>query len=87
MFILRRIIETGGKECNTVIGNHYSLILKSRSQEEFDMAQKVFGIHEETILGFISGTNGDLIALYCGSDYFVMTDTGRTFERINFQRG
>lgn len=82
MFILRRIIEKGGDECNTAIGHHYALILKSRNQNEFEKAQSIFDIHQETIFGFISDKDGQLTPLYDGSAYYMMTESGATFERI-----
>jgi len=82
MFILRRIIEKGGDECNTAIGYHYALILKSRNKEEFERAQKFFDIHQESVFGFISDSSGQLTPLYDGSVYYMMTENGATFERI-----
>ena len=86
MFILRRITSES-KRVNTVLGNHYALILEEKNKEEYQKALKVMKWdNDPDVYGFISCYESkELIPLYKKSTYFVMVSDGKTFENITFK--
>ena len=87
MFTFRRVLQDG-LEANRSIGSDYTLVLKEKSQKEFDKTFKLFyGDPEENleqpIYGFIITEGGkDIIPLYVNSKNYMMTDSGKTYANI-----
>jgi len=95
MFILRRVTSED-REVNTCLGKSYILVLKNDNKEEFYRAYKAYlkedpdQISEEfknsvenDVFGFIVYENGsEFEVLYKKSFYYVMTESGKTFARL-----
>lgn len=89
MFILRTIDASKGtprSDENQILGDCYSFHRKGG--EGFDKYIKSFG--DDVLLnafddyvGVIESGNDDQIPIYRDLTYFVMTESGKTFARIN----
>lgn len=86
MFILRTI-KKGKATQNLLLGEYYSVIKKSSNPED---CKAFLGNQEhpmESFFGYLtyrnskSNTDGH-IELHDNEDYYIMTDSGKTFERI-----
>lgn len=85
-FILRQVSKKDGVEHNSILGYHYSYYnrrvaptmiegLWKNKGNELPIPKDLFGI-------IISEDGNTYDYLYSSSDYFIMTATGTTFERI-----
>jgi len=85
MFILRKLMTSGIWD-NTILGQHYQLVLKSLSPEHFEELLKIepyFGSERDKIFAIILHESGSKsIALFNGKDYYIMLSDGTTFEKL-----
>lgn len=84
MFVLRRITSEG-LVSNLVIGNDYSIIRHEESPDMFYHTASKMGweVDLDVFNAFIVANNGTKVfPLYKKSVYYVMTDLGNTFERV-----
>lgn len=91
MYTLRTIYrEKGGwhevgVETNTALGHSYTTIRKDRSplqfKEEVDRNGWVSSPGSD-IYAIVRNPEGELNPLYSNCDHFIMTESGKTFERI-----
>lgn len=85
MFTLRRIDKEFG-QINTKLGDYYSLVLKEQNPKQFKEATKDWdGELVDKAYGVIiyDDPNGYIMALYSGSQYYIMTSGGETFDNIS----
>jgi len=96
MFVLRSIIKhassvksTDGNaldkiQTNQIIGDNYNLIESYESHEEFDkLASEFPEDYKEKVFGFIvCNHGGDIIPLFKERDWYIMTESGKTFSRL-----
>lgn len=85
MFILRQINKQG-REFNLSLGENYSII-RSKDEEDF---KQVLGkeqpehTHIFAVVQFCNSKgNESSCPLYDSFDYYVMTETGKTFQAIH----
>lgn len=86
MFILRRV--TPGKvEVNTCLGDYYTFISKEKNADEFKRTVEFWSKEDtEGVYALITYNDGaDIMPLYTGSYYYVMTSDGRTFSNVSFR--
>lgn len=87
MFILRTTWPQKGNTSNEVLNDYYEIVY--RDSEDFDSYKDSVwphGVTDESVdmcFGFI--ICGKVIPLYKNVDYYVMTDNGKTFEKIYVQ--
>lgn len=83
MYTLRQI-NSSGLESNLCLGNHYSVIHKERNPKEFKEALQLNRDYEESkVFAFVQYDGDiDLWPLYSGFSYYIMTDSGKTFDCI-----
>ena|SRR3990167_8219134 len=98
MFILRRITSEH-RTLNTIIGENYSVVYNGSKddQQEFDaMFKRMFVIDvksnnyiremKEEVYAFIISDSGSRCEpMYKKSYYYVMTESGKTFENISLK--
>lgn len=88
MFILREVSpQREGLATNTELIGRYTPINKHLHPNEFERTLSSGQFHEpDSIFGFVVSNNGqDTQILRAGREYYVMTESGKTFERlINF---
>lgn len=93
MFVLREI-KKEDIQTNIGLGNDYTYIGKSISPHAFQMLYeqtfpytiiegKLDQKHMETVKAFVKDCSGENIPIYNENRYFVMTESGKTFERLN----
>jgi hypothetical protein len=83
MFVLRRINEES-VEVNTYLGIYYTLILASKNKAEFCKTTEQWKMDDlEGVYGVITFDDADsIMPLYEGSEYYIMTDSGKTFAKV-----
>lgn len=75
-----RIIEQDGQVSNQGLGDNYSVTHKSCSEYEKVAAGT---IATERTYAIVVGNNGKVVfPLFDNKQYFVMTESGKTFERL-----
>lgn len=89
MYTLRTIYkEVGGWQqpgvtTNISLGHSYTYINRALSELQFTEEVKNGGwAKDDHIYGVVRNETGDCIPLYSWSDHFIMTESGKTFERI-----
>ena len=85
MFIFRRLDPEFGS-INTSLGDFYSVVLKERNKERFFECVKLWD--NETVNSMygvvvFDNNNNSMMPLYKGGEYYIMTDTGKMFERLS----
>jgi hypothetical protein len=84
MFILRTI-ETdtkGVRELNVNLGDFYSVIRRDSNLEDFESILKKYTTDGSTVSGIIASETDEPRLLYKYKQYFVMTESGKTFSHI-----
>lgn len=83
MFILREI-TTSKVEINTCLDIEYVLVLKEKNKEEFKERTKLWSDDDvKDVYGLICFDDGEsLMPLKTESTYYIMTESGKTFERL-----
>jgi hypothetical protein len=83
MFTLRKITKTG-VEMNFDLGNHYTLITKERSPEEFEEGVKNYPFYDDTY-AFISGKDGEILYLYKDHKNYIVSENGTTYSNLTYK--
>lgn len=84
MYTLREIDRKLGTS-NTALGDHYSVIMKAVNEKQFLETVKQWDekcLKDLYGLVVFDGADGSLMPLYKGREYYVMTDSGKTFEKL-----
>ena len=84
MFILRQINKEG-LESNMCLGNRYSITYKEQHPVRFKELLGVTVTHPDQgkIFAIVSFDQGsDDYPIYEGQSYYIMTESGRTFDNI-----
>lgn len=83
MFILRRITKNG-TQLNTFIGEYYLVATIEKNKEEFSNITKLWPEDDlYDVYGVVSYDDGNsIMPLYIGSEYYIMTGDGRTFDNL-----
>lgn len=87
MYTLRTVFKDG-TEGNTSLGNHYNFISKLNAPQNYsETSENVFkGQEPEKCYAFIVTEGGkEILPLYKGHYYFIMTDSGKTFSNLTFK--
>jgi hypothetical protein len=82
MFILRMIDENRMTR-NYELSDNYSVVSKLSNPKEFQDFCDMHNVLPEAYDGIISDENGKFFPLDKNTHYYVMTESGKTFERIN----
>lgn len=81
MFTLRKI--TGdGVELNFFLGKSYTLVTQDRNPKEFEEMRERLKYEVGETYGFISGDDGNVLALFPKQSSFVMVH-GRTVDNLS----
>ena len=83
MFILR-MIDEGRIARNYELGDNYSVMSKFYNPKEFQDFCDMHQVMPELTDGIISDENGKFFTLDKNIHYYVMTESGKTFERLQF---
>ena len=83
MFILR-MIDENRMTCNYELSDNYSVVSKHYNPKEFQDFCDMHNVLPEAYDGIISDENGKFFPLHKDTHYYVMTENGKTFERLNF---
>lgn len=87
MFILRTVTRNGDDtlEQNLALGDHYNIIRKGVADQEFERTTKdVFkdSIDASRVFAYLIYERGSEVRpMYINDEYYIMTDTGKTFSR------
>ncbi len=84
MYTLRKI-DKENRECNTNLGNHYSVLHSERNEKEFNDAV-IEHYDKDKIHCFVFDEGGRLNAIYKNEAAYIMTDTGKTFDNLSFRK-
>ena len=92
MFVLREI-KKEDIQTNFGLGSAYTYIGKDISPHAFDLLyeetypfmkdEKNIGEHKSSVKAFVKDCSGENHPIYTENRYYVMTEDGRTFERLN----
>ena len=83
MFILR-MIDEGQIARNYELGDNYSVMSKFYNPKEFQDFCDLHQVIPELADGIISDEDGKFFTLHKSTHYYVMTESGKTFERLHF---
>lgn len=83
MFILRMIDENRMTR-NYELSDNYSVVSKIYNPKEFQDFCDMHQVMPEFCDGIISDENGKFFPLDKDTHYYVMTESGKTFERLHF---
>ncbi len=83
MFILR-MIDEGRIARNYELGDNYSVMSKLYNPKEFQDFCNMHQVTSEGADGIISDEDGKFFTLHKDTHYYVMTENGKTFERLQF---
>jgi hypothetical protein len=83
MFILR-MIDEGRIARNYELGDNYSVMSKFYNPKEFQDFCDLHQVMPELTDGIISDEDGKFFTLHKSTHYYVMTESGKTFERLHF---
>ena len=75
-----RIINKNGNQFNQNLGDNYHVIRKG--QENFEEAKKPAVTNDNTFAVIIYNDGKDVFPLFSDNENYVMTDTGKTFEKL-----
>lgn len=82
MFILRKITKAG-KQINFDLGSDYNFIHNEHNSEDFKSSVKGFKLDDKDIYGLIVYNDGAKFqCLFKGQHNYIMTDNGKTFDRL-----
>lgn len=88
MFILRQIVKNG-LTSNQCLGRRYLVTHKAYQPEQFEALLKVTDHHPDSEKIFAILTYGDekqdSYPLYTGFSYYIMTESGKTFDNLTFR--
>jgi len=81
MYTLRKITKTG-TQLNFALGDYYYLV--QAQNPEFKKMAEELEVDPNEVSGFVSGQDPSKPAhcLYVGHQNYIMTDSGKTFQRI-----
>ena len=90
MFILRQIFK-GGQTQNTCLGERYEVTDRRNDQDRFDQLLKNTVSHPDTervfaILSYDKGDRIETYPLYEGFYYYIMTESGKTFDNLTYRQ-
>ena len=86
-FILRQVFKQGGTQ-NRILGDRYEVIKKEEQPEKFKEALGVTDHHPDSkkkifaVMFHDNNGHQHTYPLYEGHRYYVMTESGSTFEQI-----
>jgi hypothetical protein len=85
MFILRTVHQHE-MTSNESISDRYSICYQSNNNEfeKTVAAFEKFGVYDQNVYGFVV-TENKIIALRRGRHHYIMTESGKTFEKIHFE--
>ena len=83
MFILI-MIDEGRIARNYELGDNYSVMSKFYNPKEFQDFCDMHQVIPELADGIISDEDGKFFTLHKSTHYYVMTESGKTFERLHF---
>jgi hypothetical protein len=83
MFILR-MIDEGRIARNYELVDNYSVMSKFHNPKEFQDFCDIHQVMPELADGIISDEDGKFFTLHKSTHYYVMTESGKTFERLHF---
>lgn len=83
MFILRKITKTG-VEMNFDLGNHYTLITKERSPEEFEKGVKDHPFYDD-IYAFVGWKEEEILPLYKNQKNYIVFENGTTYSNLTYK--
>ena len=86
MFILREVSQSGVR--NISLGDEYTFIDKySKDKDRFEAhyfdSENCREGAQDSVFGLVSVSLSDAIPLYWTNEYYVMTQDGATFERLD----
>ena len=83
MFTLR-IINKDYTQRNYWIGDNYAVYIKSELHlKEYLSTCETLGLNPDVQDGILLNEDGKWFSLFKDDHYYVMTESGKTFERIN----
>lgn len=90
MFILRQIFKDGQTQ-NTCLGERYEVTDRRNDEGRFRqlLGRTVTHPDQEKVFAILSYDKGDKIEtypLYEGFSYYIMTESGRTFDNLSFRK-
>ncbi len=85
MFILRQINKEG-LESNLIIGDYYVLTLEDQHPKRFKEWFETTAMGSDSeCYGYLTYKDGtSIISLFKDHEYYIMTESGRTFKKLNF---
>ena len=83
MFILR-MIDKDRMTRNYELSDNYSVVSKLSNPKEFQDFCDMHDVLPDIYDGIISDEDGKFFPLDKGTHYYVMTESGKTFERLHF---
>jgi hypothetical protein len=84
MYTLRQVTPNGVIH-NEFIGTKYSVIHRSKASNEFESLCEIEKRDlKSPIIAFVLSEGGKVAyPIWEGAEYFIVTESGKTFERIN----
>jgi len=76
-----RIIEQNGQVSNQNLGDNYSVTYKATCKE-YEKIASVAITNEKTYAIVVGNDGKDVFPLFDNKKYFVMTESGKTFEKL-----
>lgn len=83
MFILRMVDENRISK-NYELSDNYSVVSKLYNHKEFEDFCDMHQVMPDGCDGIISDEDGKFYVLHKDTHYYVMTESGKTFERLHF---
>ena len=83
MFILRMIDENRIAR-NYELSDNYSVVSKLLHPKEFEDSCDMFQVTPEGCDGIVCDEDGKFYVLHKDTHYYIMTESGKTFERLHF---
>ena len=83
MFILRMIDENRMTR-NYELSDNYSVVSKLSNPKEFQDFCDMHDVLPDLFDGIVSDEDGKFYVLHKDTHYYVMTESGKTFERLHF---
>lgn len=97
MYTLRTVTRSN-KQINTIIGSTYSVVERHSNYDEFsDIFKEIFGVDHvadldensneltKSCYGFIQTTIDNTIPLCMHTNYYIMTENGKTFSNLSYK--
>ena len=82
MFVLREISEDYTQR-NYWIGDNYITTIKKHQPERFDKLVKIHNVSAPELYDGFVETDDNWFGLHESEHYYIMTESGKTFEKIN----